>query len=501
MRRFRFPRLAYNFMTFTGAVIAGVTAVIMIFALIQSARTHNENPYVGILVYMVLPPVLLVGLVLIPMGMLRMKRRMETRGLKTPEWPVFDLRRNTHRNAFIVFVAGTVVFVLIGVVGGYQAYHFTESVEFCGKTCHEVMKPEHTAYLSSPHARVPCTSCHVGPGANFYAKSKLSGAYQVYATARNIYPRPIPTPIENLRPAAEVCEQCHWPEKFFGAQLKEFPHYRYDDENTEWPITLLIKTGGGDPQLGTAEGIHWHMNISVRVEYIARDERRQDIPWIRVTDRTTGEVTIYEDQDDPLSEEEIAAAEPRTMDCVDCHNRPSHNYHAPDYLVDRAISSGQIRQDLPEIKRTAVEALDGDYETESEALDAIAAYIRDFYSEDYEKLGEERAPDVERAIVAAQEAYSRNMFPEMKVKWDEYPDNIGHFIYPGCMRCHGGNHASEDGHVISRDCTSCHTILAQGSGEDLVMAETLDGLEFLHPDDMDDWQEDGCFECHTGVEP
>jgi len=488
-------------MTFMGAIIALTTAIMMMFFLFARSAAHDANPYLGILVYMILPPILFVGLLLIPIGMLRMKRRVERMGEEIPKWPILDLGRPTHRNAFFVFVFGTILFVLIGVVGGYQAFHFTESVEFCGTTCHVVMKPEYTAYQNSPHARVHCVQCHVGPGASWYAKSKLSGAYQVYATARNIFPRPIPTPIDNLRPAQEVCEQCHWPEKFFPSQMRRFENFMYDEENTEWPITLMIRTGGGQPELGTASGIHWHMNISSKVEYIARDETRQDIPWVRVTHRQTGEVTVYQDEEDPLTDEEIAAATPRVMDCVDCHNRPSHNYHAPDYLIDRALGGGHIDPSLPEIKRIAVEAMDGDYKTEAQALEEIREKIVAFYEKEYPQvLASERA-EIIRAADAVCGAYSTNMFPEMGVKWDVYPDNIGHMIFPGCMRCHNGTHKSEDGKVVSRDCNSCHTILMQGSAEHAEVATTEAGLVFNHPDGDDDWRDTNCFECHTGVEP
>ena len=183
----------------------------------------------------------------------------------------------SHRNAATIFAFGTVLVIFVSAVGGYQAFHYTESTEFCGATCHDVMYPEYTAYKHSPHARVACVECHIGPGADWWVQSKLSGAYQVYAVIADVYPRPIPTPIENLRPAQETCEQCHWPQKFFGGQQKRFNHYMYDEANTPWPINMLIKTGGGNPRTGQAEGIHWHMNIKNNVEYIARDEERQEV--------------------------------------------------------------------------------------------------------------------------------------------------------------------------------------------------------------------------------
>jgi hypothetical protein len=345
-------------------------------------------------------------------------------------------------------------------------------------------------------------SCHVGEGAGWYAKSKLSGAYQVYATAFNKYPRPIPTPIKNLRPAQETCETCHWPEKFFGAQQRQFTHYMYDDENTPWPINMLIKTGGGDPKTGQTAGIHWHMNIAVRVEYIPRDERRQDIPWMRVTDSQTGRVTVYQDEQDPLSEEEIAAATPRVMDCMDCHNRPSHQYRSPEQTINQAILTGRIDPSLPAIKRVAVEVMETTYDTEEDAIRNIASEIADYYRSEHPEVFSEKRVAIEQAVVATQQQFSRSVFPEMKVRWDGYPDNIGHFIYPGCMRCHDGYKVSEEGWVITRECNACHVILSQGSGERAEMATTEEGLEFQHPEDIDEeWRETGCYECHTGTQP
>jgi hypothetical protein len=501
-KRIRLPKLAYNALSIAGAAIALVSGVTLAFFLVLIATIGEANPYIGIFVYLVLPAVLAIGVALVPIGMLRKRRRIR-RHVEEPalQWPTLDLNRSTHRNALIVLLFGIGFLTLVSVVGGYQAYHFTESVEFCGTTCHTVMKPEHTAYGNSAHARVACAACHVGAGAGWYAKSKLSGAYQVYAAAFDKFPRPIPTPIKNLRPAQETCEQCHWPEKFFGAQQRQFNHYMYDEKNTHWAINLLIKTGGGDPKTGQTAGIHWHMNIGMAVEYIARDERRQEIPWVRVTDRATGRVTVYQDSESPLSEEDLKAAVIRRMDCIDCHNRPSHQFHSPDYAVDKAILTGQVDPSLPEIKRAAVEAMQKEYETEDEAHRAIAASIPAFYHDRYPEVFKERRTAIDAAVLAVQRQFSDNIFPEMKVRWEDYPDNIGHFIYPGCMRCHDGKKVSAEGWVITRECTSCHVILRQGDANSTEIAQTEDGLEFRHPAGGDDWRNANCNECHSGTQP
>ncbi len=502
MKRFQLPRSLNNTLSIVGGAITVVSGVTLAFFLVLIATVGEANPYLGIFVYLVLPPVLALGVILIPLGALRRRHRIRKHlDVETVHWPVVDLNRTAHRNAFIVLLTGMGILTLVSVVGGYQAYHYTESVEFCGTTCHVVMEPEHTAYANSPHARVSCAACHVGAGADWYAKSKLSGAYQVYATTFNKYPRPIPTPIKNLRPAQETCEQCHWPEKFFGAQQRQYNHYMYDETNKHWPINILIKTGGGDPKTGQTAGIHWHMNIGVSIEYVARDERRQDIPWIRITDNLTKRVTTYQDKSNPLTEEELAVATVRKMDCIDCHNRPSHKFNSPDNAIDRAILTGAIDATLPEIKRVAVEAMQAVYETKEDANQGIASKIPDFYRDNYPEVLKERRVAIDEAVLATQYQYSQNMFPDMKVRWDGYPDNIGHFIFPGCMRCHDGNKVSADGWVITRDCTACHAILRQGAGDDMEMAISEAGLVFKHPDGEEYWLDTGCYECHTGTQP
>ena len=258
------------------------------------------------------------------------RRRVRRTGIHSlPRWPVIDLNDPRYRNATIIFTGAALLLLFLSVFGSFQAYEATESVAFCGLTCHSVMAPEHTTYQNSPHARVRCVDCHVGPGADWYVKSKLSGSYQVYSVLFHKYPQPIPAPIHSLRPAQETCERCHWPEQFFGGKEKTNVHFLPDEKNTRWTVKLLVKIGGGNPTTGQTEGIHWHMNIGSKVEYIATDAARQQIPWVQMTDLTTGKVTEYMSTSSPLTKEEIAAAEHRRMDCMDCHNRPSHKFRSP----------------------------------------------------------------------------------------------------------------------------------------------------------------------------
>lgn len=498
----RITRLFNNWMSFTGFIIAAMSGLAILFFIFVSVVSTTASPYLGILLYLVLPTFLVAGLILLLTGIYiewrRQRKQIETSAMA---WPQLDLNLPKHRRIVLVFLLGTMLFVLISSAGMYQAYHFSESVQFCGLTCHTVMKPEYTAYQDSPHARVKCVECHIGPGAEWFVRSKLSGLYQVYAVAVNNYPRPIATPIKDLRPAQTICEQCHWPEKFFGAKQWQFDHYLYDQTNTYWPINILIKTGGGNPKTSQTSGIHWHMNIGVKIEYIARDKQRQDIPWIRATEKRSGLVTVYQDSANPLMPDVFATEKTRIMDCIDCHSRPSHEFRSPDHEVDLALVMGQIDSSLPDIKKVAVDALTGEYLSEKDALEGITRVVSAFYQANYPKINAQKSQSIHKSILAAQEAYSRNFFPAMKVKWSDYPDNIGHFSFRGCMRCHDGKHTSENGVSISNNCRSCHIILSQGVGKRGGVLNTA-GLDFIHPIDIGPaWKEGNCYDCHRGMQP
>ena len=500
----KLPLSYYNWISMFGAYTASVSLLLIILFLgISFFLDFASNPYLGIVQFLILPTFLIGGLLLIPIGAYNQRRRIRKGiGTERRQWPRIDFNQKSHRNAAAVFAFGSVLVVFVSAVGSYQTFHYTESVDFCGKVCHQVMKPEYVAYQNSPHARVACVACHIGPGANWYVKSKLSGAYQVYAVLVNNYPRPIPTPVANLRPAQETCEQCHWPAKFFGAQQKRFNHFMYDESNTSWPIDLLIRTGGGDVRTGQAHGIHWHMNIQNRIEYVARDAKRQDIAWVRLTDRISKRVIVYNSKSKTLSPDSLAAAEIRTMDCMDCHNRPSHIYRSPDEEIDIGLLTGRIDPSLPSIKERAVAAMAREYATESEALQTIATEINDYYQTEHPDIYAAKAAQVEASVAAIQETFSQNIFPEMKVRWSEYQSNLGHFDSPGCMRCHNTDMVGEKGQTIATACRSCHTILSQGSADRAQIASSADGLDFIHPADIDEaWKETGCYECHSGVQP
>ncbi|MEI8243374.1 MAG: NapC/NirT family cytochrome c [bacterium] len=480
--------LLRNWVSLVG-ILAGVCALITgtVLMLIDLSGQHL-SPYVGIIIYLVIPAIIAGSVLLVAAGMLWTHYRLRRQSY-TFRLPVIDLgnRQTLARLALLGLLV--MVCAVVSSVAAYRTYHFTESVEFCGQVCHQVMKPEYTAFRQSPHAGSSCTECHIGPGAGWFVKAKISGAYQVYSVAFNKYHRPIETPVQNLRPAKETCLTCHWPTKFFGAVLRTWTHYGADEKNSPWTIKMLLNIGGGNPAQGPIKGIHWHMEGVNTVEYVATDRKRLSIPWVRVTDQK-GKVTVYRSEDPKarLSDAEMAKHSVRRMDCIDCHNRPSHQFRPPNELLDMALASGRIDDTIPSIKAQGAKLLAATYQTEAEALAAMDHELGARHPND---------PRVNTTIRELQAIYSANFFPEMKVRWDEYPNHIGHKITPGCFRCHDGQHVSDSGKRISKDCTVCHTILAQGPGK--ILGEfTSSGLAFKHPEDIgDDWKTERCNTCHT----
>jgi nitrate/TMAO reductase-like tetraheme cytochrome c subunit len=485
-----------NPISLTGAALALVSLANIIFLFLIDLLSTTPSPYIGILAYMVAPAFLILGLFLIPAGGWwdRRKRRAQIPG-QTLRYLRIDFNDPTQRGAVAFFFSFTVVFILMSVVGSYKAYEFTDSVQFCGQLCHSVMKPEFTAYQLSPHARVACVECHVGAGASWYVRSKLSGARQVFATVFNTFPRPIPTPVHNLRPAQETCEECHWPRRFYGAQLKVFTHYADDEKNTPRQIRMLLKTGGGDPMTGAPAGIHWHMNIANEITYVSTDEQRQVIPYVHVKD-PQGRITDYTAKDSPLTKAEIATRPKRRMDCVDCHNRPTHIYVPPDRAVDESLFAGRLDANLPFIKQQAVTVLTNTYPTTEVAMQGIATGLHTFYQQKYPDLEKNKEREIRSAVAEVQRIYRSTTFPEMNLNWKTHPNNVGHYYFPGCFRCHDGQHVSADGRVISKDCDTCHSMLEeQDSATRLISSE---GIPFKHPVDIGDLTQVTCSDCHNG---
>ena len=496
----KLPRSFYSWTTISGVALAFISLLLIIFMMVINLVFGRGDNYSGLFTYIVLPVFLIIGLIMIPLGAIRKMKELKKHKDEEPEakLPIINLNDPAQRSAVIIFSIGSTIFLMLSALGSYEAFHYTESVPFCGTLCHEVMKPEYVAYQNSAHARVTCVECHVGSGAGWYVKSKLSGMYQVYAVITNVFPRPIPTPITSLRPARETCEQCHWPEQFYNRKLKTEKHYLADEANTEWDISQQIKTGATYKALGLMEGIHWHINQNVKIEYLPTDISAEEIQWVRYTNLKTGKVKVFKASDSEVDEAKIDEKAIRIMDCMDCHNRPSHNYHPPQWFVDNALTNGGIPKTLPNIKAAAMEVLNVEYTTTDSAMMLIRANIFAYYQENYPEIYDSRKEDIEKAVVAIQDGFNKNIFPEMKVRWSAYPVHIGHMNSNGCFRCHDEMHSTADGETISRDCNLCHLIVAQGTPGSMETAMAFDSLEFKHPVDIDDaWRTELCSTCHS----
>ncbi len=495
MRRF-FPAYVYNPITFFGVALAGLSLGLILFLTILEFLSPETKPYMGIITFIILPIFLLMGLILLVLGLLREKRRLEKGILRKKRLLVIDLNNPKQRRIIFTFSVGAVLFIFISAFGSYKAYEFSETDEFCGQICHEVMEPEYVAYLSSPHSRVGCVNCHIGSGATWFVRSKISGAYQVYSVLFNKYSKPIPTPVTDLRPAEGTCEQCHSPEHFFSEIKREFHYYLYDENNTKSSLSMLLKIGGGNPELGRTEGIHWHMNIANKIEYIHTDTLRDKIPWVRLT-TSDGKQKIYRKRNSNFDEFNYPEENLRTMDCIDCHNRPSHIYNPADKSVNLSMSLERIDETLPYIKSIAVDVLEETYTTKEIGLDSIEISINSFYKKNYPEVYNQKGKNIFEAIQEIRKIYNRNYFPSMKVSWREFPNHISHLYDSGCFRCHDGEHFTDDGEMIRRDCNLCHTIIAQTTteGEELV---SMSGIDFVHPEKLEENVKDLiCVECHA----
>ncbi len=432
-----------NLISRAGAILTTFSFLTMVSFFLLEAFGLLTGPYIGLVTFMILPGFFLAGLAMIPAGLFIHRKHLKERIEQVREQPLSILRS-------IGFL--TTVNIIVVAIAAYQGLHYMDSNEFCGTVCHTVMSPQYESYLTSPHARVHCTECHIGAGASWFVKSKLSGARQVFAVMLDSYQRPIPSPVHDLRPARETCEQCHWPDKFEGHKFVIREHFKQDRESTPYTNVLVMKTGGTRPD-GTSSGIHWHIHSDVEVSYVATDEKRMEIPWVKLVDHSTGTEEIYTTEGtDPGSP---PAGTTRTMDCVDCHNKPSHGFRRATEAINDAIVNGRISRKLPFIKKVGLEALRKDWSQEGPES-GIRAELTRFYSEE-EPLDEGARSLLDPAIQALTDLHRRNIYPEMSITWDTYRNLDGHF---GCLRCHDGEHKTSAGKEIPLTCETCHVIEA-----------------------------------------
>jgi Ni/Fe-hydrogenase b-type cytochrome subunit len=486
-----------NWMSYAGTGIAAIG--VLVFAVLTAYHTIGggsfAQPYGDLVIFFVPPIFVIAGVAVILGGMyVQWLRWRMHKPLAFARYPKWDLNLPSERKALLAVALGSAVLCVPAIYGGSQAYLYTDAVSFCGAACHS-MTPEYVTYRLSPHAHVACAQCHVGAGATGYIESKVRGVVELVETVQSDYPRPIPVPVTALRPIRSNCEQCHWPAKFFGSREVQRVHFLSDEQNTRWEIDMLVHVGGGTPEDPSRMGIHWH--VAGKVEYVATDAQEQNIPWVRAVNPLTGEAKVYTSQ--PNGSAATPAGEMRTMDCVDCHNRPTHIFQAPDRSVDEAIAGGGVDASLPFIKQQGVVALAATYADRDQAMEGINKAIRTYYQKTYPQVYTGKQDAISNAIASIQNIYNRYFFPAMKVRWDTYATNDTHFYSTGCFRCHDGQHKSVDGSLIRSDCDTCHTIVRQGKNGSMQSAAGLQGLTFTHPVDIGGiWAAQSCTSCHTG---
>jgi hypothetical protein len=404
------------------------------------------------------------------------------------------------RRAFMILTKWSPLLIITGfflllfiIFGTYKGYRYTQSNEFCGMLCHKVMGPQYETHFSSPHAKIKCGECHVNTIPLF--PLTMSGMRNIKGALFHTFPRPIPTPLKATRPSRETCRQCHGKAKSMSSFERRYNYFltEGDEEWDRWLLRMLISSGCRENQ-EKSDRVHTHEDVS----YVAEDQHRQHITWIKSVDKQ-GKETVYVTEGSKYAENAPPEEMVRKMDCIDCHSRTSHNFTAPYRAVNRDLANGSISPEIPEIKQKAIEVLEKQYTSRSQAVQSIETGLNKYYKETHPDYYRENKSVISIAVQGIADIYENTMFPEMKIRWDVYPDHVGHLITPGCFRCHDGEHRSSKGEAITRKCNACHTIIEQGPPE--AVEKSIDGLYFRHPTDIDgEWKDTGCTECHTGGE-
>ncbi len=464
-----------NPVSLAGGAVTSAAGVTMIgYWLMEFFGRSNANPYLGIIFFLILPALFILGLALIPVGIVLRRRALQKAGQIPTEFPKIDLNDRIFRHGLDIVLLATIVNLLVVAIASYRGAAYMDSPQFCGQSCH-VMHPEYTAYRISAHSHVPCVECHIGSGASSYFAAKVNGTKQLIEVtfhpfahlAPKIvpdYPTPIPSPVTSLRPAREICESCHTPAKFVGEKLLVESSFADDVQNTETQTVLVLHLGGED-SLSHLTGIHGvHLG---HIEYIATDAGRTTIPWVERTN-PDGTKTVFTAS---VLNGAMPRGERRVMDCIDCHNRAAHTFVSAEDAINRAMADGAINPDLPWIHKEGLALLKANYASQEEANAKIPAGLEAFYRASNPAVLSTRAALVKAAGQELVTLYSENVFPSMKVTWGTHPNNIGHIEYPGCFRCHDGDHSAKNGASITQDCAACHNLLAVDEAKPKVLSD------------------------------
>jgi nitrate/TMAO reductase-like tetraheme cytochrome c subunit len=500
------PHVILNPITIMGALVALIGVGGSGFALIAGFIDAEPSSVKGIVGYVVMPSVALGGVVMmlagVVLGAWRQTRAVAAEGgVVGVHVELGSARQLLGIGAFAIIAIGSIT-----VLGGttYRAIEFTESTTFCG-TCHAVMQPEVDAHLTSPHAEVECTKCHIaaqtgplGPNTTAYIQSKIGGVRQMISVLTNSYDTPVRASASKIPSTNMTCEGCHAPNKDYGTVIQTFTTYGSDQNNTRSARTLAFPVGGGptDPN-----GIHWHANATVY--FRATDDSRSTIAWVGV--QTPNGLDEWLNPNVPL-----AQAGPKVlMSCIDCHNRVGHRIPSPDELLDQALDAGRIDRTLPYVKRESLKLLGANGEGANP--DQLAAdfaqptwfdQLAGFYNVNYPDIAAGKHDAIKNAIDELKSISKQIIYPQMKADWLTYPDNLSHNLpegiqtaagsdTPGCFRCHGTLVNAKTGQLLpgtqgGSSCLACH-----GSGSPTDM--TIDA--------GDPTKTQTCTLCHVNVDP
>ena len=444
-----------NPITLIGSGLTTASAITLVaYWLAEMVGRHFTNPYLGIIFFLILPALFIVGLALVPAGMYLRRVALKKTGSLPVTYPEIHLSDPLFRHGVLVVVGATLANLIIVGTASYHAVAYMDSPHFCGQSCH-VMAPQWTAYQESPHAHVDCVECHVGSGMKSYVQAKVNGTKQLIEVTFDRWPTPIRATLNGLRPARETCEECHTPAKFVGEKLLVKTTFGDDVKNSMTRTVLVLHLGGID-SVSHLTGIHGHhLN---NFEYVASDADAQTILAVRKPN-PDGTTTDYVSSDVKQPFEQIKGVH-RTMDCMDCHNQATHVFQTAEEAIDEAMVDGTPSPDLPFVHKQGLALIQATYGSQAEAGKKIVTGLDEYYRTQYPEVWRNQKPLVDAAAQRLVAVYDRNVFPEMKVTWGTYPNNIGHMAYPGCFRCHDGSHNTKDGKSLSNDCSLCHNILA-----------------------------------------
>jgi len=470
-----------------GLIVTGVGFIASLIALIAELTGEESTPYQGLLTFVLYPGIAIGGLAITGLGVFLEHRRSRKLREAAQEWrPTLDLAQRRDRLVLWALGCFFVAFVGSSVVGAYHAYEFTESKSFCGEVCHEPMEPQFVAHQNSPHAKIDCTTCHVGPGVGGYIDAKISGMRQLKQVLLDSVPRPIRAGEEKVAIVSEACEECHQPDLLPDSQLDTSVRFGFDLANSERSLRLLFHRTSA-PQ----EGTHWHSGLEISFQ--AEDARGTRIPRVRVR-RADGSETVYEDRAGRGPGGSPELREERAMTCIDCHSRPAHRFEAPESSIDRAIARGEIDRSLPSIKKIAVAALSRDHD--GRGSDGVRAFVEEEYRTRFDGRVLAREETLGRAVETIERIYSQNVFPGMQVDWTTHPDHAGHRGSPGCFRCHSGQHTSSEGRALPSDCATCHEFFEKARDSADLTAIAADGSSF-HPFRHENHPMQECWTCHS----